>query len=337
MLDKARLDGYLSGRVAGFKGLEDITKFEGGQSNPTFLLTAASGRYVLRRQPPGELLKSAHAVDREFRVMAALRDTDVPVPEVLHLCEDRDVIGSLFFVMRYLPGRTFWNPSLPELDADARAAVYDEMNRILAALHGIDPAAVGLADYGRPGNYYERQIARWTTQYRASETRSIPDMDQLIDWLPEHTPDTTEEASLIHGDYRLDNMIFEQDGSQALALIDWELSTLGHPFADLAYQCMQWRMPQDAAIAGLGGVNRARLGIPEESAYVEQYCRRRGIGDIPHWPFYLVFSFFRFAAILQGVQKRAEDGNASSARAFEYGALAPMLAAMAVNVIEREV
>jgi len=334
-LDLDKVGSYLAANVQGFKGLKSAEKFSDGQSNPTFLLSADSGLYVLRRQPPGELLKSAHAVDREFRVIDALRSSDVPVAKALHLCEDRDVIGSLFYLMSYERGRIFWNPALPELDNRQRSDIYSEINRVLAALHDVDVGAVGLADYGRPGNYFERQINRWTQQYRASETENIEAMNRLIEWLPANMPEDDGKVSLIHGDFRIDNMIFHPTESTALALLDWELSTLGHPYADLAYQCMQLRLGSDAVIPGLGDVDREALGIPSEQAYVAQYCQRRGLVEIPDWNFYLVFSFFRFAAILQGVLKRAIDGNASSSKAFEYGALAPKLAVMAVALIEQ--
>lgn len=329
------LGPYLEARIEGFKGLRSAEKFASGQSNPTFLLTADSGQYVLRRQPPGQLLRSAHAVDREYRVIHALRGTEVPVARAYHLCEDRDVIGSMFYVMSFEQGRIFWNPALPELDNSQRAGIYDEVNRVLAALHDVDIEAVGLGDYGHPGNYFERQISRWSKQYRASETESIEAMDKLIDWLPANVPENDGKVSLIHGDYRLDNIIFHPTGTRALALLDWELSTLGHPYADLAYQCMQLRLGQDAVIAGLGDIDRNALGIPSEEAYVARYCERRGLDRIPHWNFYLVFSFFRFAAILQGVLKRAIDGNASSRKALDYGALAPTLAMMAVDLIQQ--
>lgn len=333
-LDTQLLGSYLESRINGFNRLINATKFVDGQSNPTYLLTAESGQYVLRRQPPGELLKSAHAVDREFRVIKALQQSEVPVPRALHLCEDRELIGSLFYIMSYEQGRTFWDPGLPELDIAQRGSVYNEMNRILAALHEVDIEAIGLQDYGRPGNYFERQINRWSKQYRASETESIPAMDDLIDWLPDNMPDDDGRVSLIHGDYRMDNMIFHSSEPGVIALLDWELSTLGHPYADLAYQCMQWRMDRDDVISGFGELDRVALGIPDESEYVAQYCQRRNIASIPHWNFYLVFGFFRFAAILQGVLKRAIEGNASSGKAFEYGALTPKLAKMAVELVD---
>jgi len=333
-LNLEQIGPYLEANIDGFKGLQSVKKFEGGQSNPTFLLAAASGQYVLRRQPPGELLKSAHAVDREYRVIKALQNTDVPVARVNHLCEDRDIIGSMFYVMSFEEGRIFWNPSLLELNKQQRTDIFDEMNRVLCALHDVDVEVVGLGDYGRPGNYFERQIGRWTKQYKASETGLIAAMDQLIEWLPANIPADDGKISLIHGDYRLDNIIFHPTETGALALLDWELSTLGHPYADLAYQCMQLRLGPDAVIAGLGDIGREALGIPTEADYVAQYCNRRSIDGIPHWDFYLAFSFFRFAAILQGVLKRAIDGNASSQKAFDYGTLAPTLAQMAVDLID---
>lgn len=333
-LDLTVIGPYLEQHVNGFEGLRRAEKFSDGQSNPTFLLTADSGQYVLRKQPPGVLLKSAHAVDREFRVIKALQDTDVPVPAVHHLCTDRELIDGLFFVMSFVPGRTFWDAALPELEVADRSEVYDQMNRVLAALHEVDVEAAGLADFGKPGSYFERQVHRWTQQYRASETRVIESMNRLIDWLPANMPEDDGQVSLIHGDYRLDNLIFDPKAPVAAAVLDWELSTLGHPYADLAYQCMQLRLDKDSAIAGLGGVDRSSLGIPSEAAYVESYLNRRGIDAIDNWTFYLVFGFFRLAAILQGVLKRALDGNASSDTATTYGALAPMLAGMAVDLID---
>ncbi len=333
-LDLAVLNRYLAANGVEIGNISHAEKFSDGQSNPTFLLDADCGRFVLRRQPPGELLKSAHAVDREFRVIDALRGSGVPVARAIHLCRQRDVIGSLFYIMSYEPGRIFWDPTLPGLENSQRGAIYDEMNRVLAALHDIDVGAAGLADFGRPGSYFERQVSRWSGQYRASEIEPIPAMDRLIEWLPSNLPVDDGQVSLIHGDYRVDNIVFDTARPRVRALLDWELSTLGHPYADLAYQCMQWRMDRECAIPGLGQIDRAALGIPDEDAYVSRYCERRGFATIPGWRFYLVFGFFRFAAILQGVLKRAVDGNASSKKAFEYGALAPRLAAMAVELID---
>jgi len=328
-----QLDAYLDNAIEEFSGLRTITKFPGGQSNPTYRLQAASGDYVLRRKPFGELLKSAHAVDREFRVMRALAGSDVPVPQVLHLCEDDEVIGSMFFVMRFVASRHFWDPALPELDNAGRTAIYNEMNRVLAALHLVDVEAAGLADFGPSGNYFQRQVGRWTKQYRASETETLDAMDQLIDWLPANMPREDGRSSLIHGDYRLDNILFATDRNIAVAVLDWELSTIGHPLADLAYFCMQLRMPTDAVVKGLGQVDRASLGIPSEREFVAKYCETTGFDGVSNWSFYLAFCFFRLAAILQGVKKRALDGTASSDRALEYGAFAKPVAEMGRAVL----
>jgi aminoglycoside phosphotransferase (APT) family kinase protein len=331
--DEQRLADYLSANLPGFQGPLTADKFAGGQSNPTFLIKAASGRYVLRRKPPGELLKSAHAVDREFRVMSALQNSDVPVAKTYLLCEDDSIIGSMFYVMEYIEGRVLWNPALPDATNADRTEIYDEMNRVLAALHSVDVEKAGLSDYGRPGNYYERQISRWIKQYQASETHKIEAMDQLIQWLPENTPADDGRVSLVHGDFRLDNMMFSTTENKVLALVDWELSTLGHPFADLAYQCMQWRMDNNAAIQGLGGIDKKALGIPSEEQYVARYCERMGLDSIANWNFYVAFSAFRFAAILQGVKKRAIDGNASSDKAHQMGELVAPLARIGMELI----
>jgi aminoglycoside phosphotransferase (APT) family kinase protein len=335
-LDQAALGPYLEANVTGFTGLEAIEKFNSGQSNPTYLLRAKSGRYVLRAKPPGELLKSAHQVDREFRVMKALKGTKVPVPDALFLAPEDSPIGRMFFVMGFLDGRIFWDPSLPELPGNAeRAAIYDAMNATLAALHDVDIEKAGLADFGRPGSYFERQLSRWSSQYRASETETVADMDRLIAWLEEHLPPNDGIVSLVHGDYRLDNMIFAPDRPEILAVLDWELSTLGHPYADLAYQCMQWRLPHSSGFKGLGGIDRAAIGLPSEKEYVELYCKRRGIAGIGNWTFYLAFSFFRLAAICQGVYKRALDGNASNPeKARTYGEAVKLLAGLAVEQID---
>lgn len=332
--DNDTLCQYLETKVSGFKGPLSASKFAGGQSNPTFLIAAASGNYVLRRKPPGELLKSAHAVDREFKVISALANTDVPVAKAYHLCEDDSIIGSMFYLMEYIDGRVMWDPALPEESSSIRTAIYHEMNRVLAALHAIDIDAVGLRDYGRPGNYFERQVSRWSQQYLASKTDTLPDMEQLMAWLPANMPADDGRVALTHGDFRLDNMMFHPTESRVLALVDWELSTLGHPFADLAYQCMQLRMTNDGVMSGLGGIDRASLGIPSEEEYVAEYCERMGLAEIPHWNFYLAFSFFRFAAILQGVKKRALDGNASSEKALKMDGLVAPLAKMAVKLID---
>ncbi len=325
-LDAETVERYLRAHIPGFRGPVDFSKTPTGQSNPTFILSTPSGRYVLRRKPPGELLKSAHAVDREFRVQQALAETDVPVAKMLHLCEDESVIGSIFYVMDCIEGEVHFDPRLPDKSPEMRARMFDEMNRVLAALHGVDYAAVGLGDFGRPGSYFVRQVGRWSKQYRASETGAIPEMDALIDWLDANMPEDDGITTLVHGDYRIDNMIYGPDGS-VRAVLDWELSTLGHPYSDLAYQCMQWRMPSGEDGRGFGDVDRTTLGIPSEQAYIETYCARRGIAEIPIFDFCLAFSFFRMAAIVQGVKKRGLDGNASNPeRAARMGAYVPVFA-----------
>jgi aminoglycoside phosphotransferase (APT) family kinase protein len=335
-LDQAALAPYLEAEIPDFSGLLSIEKFKSGQSNPTYLLTTTSGRYVLRAKPPGQLLKSAHQVDREFRIMQALAGTAVPVPEMLHLSPEDSPIGRMFYVMSHVEGRIFWDPALPEIASNTeRAAIYDAMNATLATLHDVDPAAVGLGDFGKPGSYFERQLGRWTSQYRASETGAVADMDRLIHWLEENIPADGGVVSLVHGDYRLDNMIFAPGRPEVLAVLDWELSTLGHPYADLAYQCMQWRLPHASGFRGLGGIDRKALGLPSEEDYVAAYCRRRGIGGIADWTFFLAFSFFRLAAICQGVYKRALNGNASNPeRGLRHGELVQLLAGLAVEMID---
>ena len=336
-LDLERLSEYLKPHLPASSGELVAEKFSGGQSNPTFLLSSGDAKYVLRRQPPGRLLKSAHAVDREYRVYEALANTPVPVPKVFHLCEDRDVIGSMFYVMEYCEGRIFWGAALPELPSnEERALAYDQMNANLAHIHSLDLESVGLADYGKPGNYFERQLSRWTQQYKASEIDPIPAMDQLIEWLEANIPEDDGKVALVHGDYRLDNMMFAKDRTEIIAVLDWELSTLGHPYADLAYQCMQLRMPTAGKMSGLAGVNRESLGIPSEKDYVASYCKRMGLESIDHWAFYLAFSFFRLAAIAQGVAKRAQDGNASNKEAKQVGSYVAPLAMAALNVIKTE-
>lgn len=335
-LDTARLAAYLETRIDGFQGPLTAEKFAGGQSNPTFLLKARNGNYVLRRQPPGALLKGAHAVDREFRVLAALKDTDVPVAHAFHLCDDREVIGSMFYVMSFEQGNIFWDPALPELPREQRAPHYSELIRVLAALHDVNIHTAGLADYGRSGNYYERQVGLWTKQYRAAETETIDAMETLIAWLPANMPADDGQIGMVHGDYRLDNLIFHPTEPRVLAVLDWELSTLGHPLADLAYFCMCLRLPSGGHISGLANKNREELGVPTEAALVAHYCQLRGIDAIEHWHFYLIFSFFRLAAIVQGVRKRGLDGNASSDKAVQVGSMVGQMAQLAVELIEKE-
>ncbi|MEO0973443.1 MAG: phosphotransferase family protein [Pseudomonadota bacterium] len=341
-LDRDLIGLYLAERIAGFGTLGEIKRFRQGQSNPTYLLEAEGGRYVLRTQPPGKLLPSAHQVAREYRVMQALASTPVPVPRVhlLALAEDDSPLQRDFFVMDFVEGEIYWDPALPTLDDATRGAIYDQQNLVLAQLHSVAVGAVGLGDFGKPGNYYARQIARWRKQYEASVLEPIPTMDWLMAWLDEHQPEDDGKVALVHGDYRLDNMIIQpkrppQD-TRIIAVLDWELSTLGHPYADLAYQCMQWRLPNTAATRGLLGLAREKLGIPSEDDYVNTYCERRGEAPIDHWPFYLAFSFFRLAAIVQGVVKRAADGNASNPEQVEqYRAMVPALSTMAKDIVRR--
>ncbi|MBT7259085.1 MAG: phosphotransferase family protein [Porticoccaceae bacterium] len=339
-LDEALLASYLEANIEEFKGPLTASKFAGGQSNPTFKIDAASGSYVLRRQPPGKLLKSAHAVDREYRVLATLADTDVPVAKVYHLCEDSDVIGSMFYIMEFCEGNVHWESSLEDISSNQlRAKMYDEMSRVMAAIHSVDLDKVGLSDYGRPGNYFQRQYDRWSSQYKASELKPIPEMDQVIEWLGKNIPEDDGRVSLVHGDYRLDNLMFSSDNERVIAVLDWELSTLGHPYADLAYQCMGMRLPSGngpGASSGLLGIDSDALGIPSEKDYIASYCQRMGIDKLDNWNFYLAFSFFRLAAIAQGVAKRAADGNASSKAAGGIATMVQPIAANALAIINEQ-
>ena len=326
-LDTDAVAGWMREHVPGFEGPITVEKFATGQSNPTFKLSTPSGAYVLRRKPPGQLLKSAHAVDREFRVQQALAGSDVPVTRMHALCTDEAVIGAMFYVMDFVEGRTFIDPRLPDVSAADRTAVFDDMNRVLAAIHQVDLTAAKLGDYGPTGNYYERQIERWTKQYRASETETVPDMDALIDWLQSNLHDAEGRLTLVHGDYRIDNLLFAKDKPTCVAVLDWELSTLGHPFADLAAVIMQWSLPPGDTGRGLAGGDRVALGIPEDQAFIDAYCARMGLAAIDRFGFYLAFCFFRMASILQGVKRRALDGNASNpARALELGQFVPAFA-----------
>lgn len=336
-IDLKAVETYLTAHLPGFKGPITAEKTPTGQSNPTFILTAGSGDYVLRRKPPGQLLKSAHAVDREFRVIRALAETNVPVPEAFLLCEDDSIVGSMFYVMKKVEGRIIFDPAVPGVDNDHRAAMYDDMNRVLAALHSVDHESVGLGDFGRPGSYFARQLSRWTKQYRASETETIPDLDALITWLEAEMPADDGRTSIVHGDYRIDNLIYHPTEPRVIAVLDWELSTLGHPIADLAYQRMQGRLPPGEVGRGLMGIDRASLGIPSEDAYVEMYMKRTGLTSIPELPFATAFSFFRICAILQGVKKRGLDGNASNPEAaMRMGNKIPGMAQLALQCIAQE-
>jgi aminoglycoside phosphotransferase (APT) family kinase protein len=315
-----RLERWMRDHVTGFRGPLAAERFEGGQSNPTYKVVAASGTYVLRRKPLGHLLPSAHAVDREYRVMRALAHTAVPVPGVYALCEDNAIIGNTFYVMEFLDGRVFWDQRLPGLGAADRRAMFESMNAVIAALHSVDPIAVGLEGFGRPGNYTARQIGRWSKQYQASETEPQPAMDALIEWLPRHLP-CAEAPRIVQGDYRMDNLVFHKTEPKVIGVLDWELSTIGDPVADFAYHVMTWRVTPEL-FRGLAGIDFAGLGIPTEEEYVAAYCRRTGRGPIPHWDFYMVYSLFRLAAILQGIARRAIEGTAASSEAVELGWLA---------------
>ena len=335
-IDTQSLQDYLQPQLTGLEAPLTATKFSGGQSNPTFLLEAGTQRYVLRKQPPGELLKSAHAVDREFRVMQALDATPVPVPTMHLLCEDRDVIGEMFFVMEYVAGRTFWDSALPEQEVSERTAIYKDMGRVLANLANVDYEQIGLADFGRPGNYFARQLKRWSEQYRLTAFREIVAMEWIMPWLHEHMPPDDGRTALVHGDFRLDNLRYAQDTATVSAILDWELSTLGHPLADLANLCMQMRAPTRMAnMSGLAGRDLAALGIPSEQEFIDQYSADTGI-SIGHWPFYLAFSLFRLAAILQGVAKRGREGNASNPQALQLADHVEPLADLAVTIAREQ-
>ncbi|MBE0615849.1 MAG: phosphotransferase [Burkholderiales bacterium] len=327
--DVARLEAYLRAHVEGFAGSLEVEQFKGGQSNPTYRLSAGGKRYVMRAKPgpAAKLLPSAHAVDREFRVISALGKTDIPVPRTYALCEDEAVIGRAFYIMDCVEGRVLWDQGLPGMSTSERGAIYGEMNRVIAALHSVDYAAIGLAEFGKPGNYFARQIGRWSKQYQASETDKVEAMDNLIAWLPNNIP-AGDETAIVHGDYRMDNLLFHPTEPRVLAILDWELSTLGHPLADFSYHCMSWRIPP-GQFRGIAGLDLAALGIPMEQDYVAAYCKRTGRERIDNWDFYLAYNMFRIAAILQGIKKRSVDGTAASAHAADAGARVTPLANMA--------
>jgi aminoglycoside phosphotransferase (APT) family kinase protein len=327
--DVGRLEPYLRDHVEGFAGPITVQQFKGGQSNPTYLIETPARRYVLRRKPPGKLLPSAHAVDREYRVISALHAQGFPVPEPILYCADDAVIGTAFFVMSHVDGRVFWEAEMPSSNPAERAAVYDAMNATLARLHSHDPAAIGLADYGRGENYVARQIERWSKQYRASETEKIDDMERLMEWLPAHLP-PPQPPRIVHGDYRLDNMIIAPDSQEILAVLDWELSTLGDPLADFSYHLMQWHMPpSEAGTGSLVGFDLPALGIPSLDDYVAAYVKRTGLDPRPYLSVYSAYNFFRIAAILQGIVGRVRDGTATSAVAAAKATLVRPLAAKA--------
>lgn len=328
--DMGALETWMRQHVEGFAGPLTIEQFKGGQSNPTFKLITPGQTYVMRAKPgpKAKLLPSAHAIEREYRVMAALAQTDVPVARMFALCEDESVIGRAFYIMEFVSGRVLWDQALPDMTPAQRGAIYDEMNRVIAALHSVDYKAIGLADYGKPGNYFQRQIERWSKQYKLSETESIPAMDQLIAWLPNHIPaDADELTTIVHGDYRLDNLMFHPTEPRVLAVLDWELSTLGHPMADFGYHCMSWHI-QPGQFRGIAGLDHQALGIPDEAAYRRLYEQRTGSQITGDWNFYLAFSMFRIAGILQGIMKRVVDGTASSAQATDAGKRARPMAEM---------
>jgi aminoglycoside phosphotransferase (APT) family kinase protein len=333
--ERHRIDAAALGKFLGF-AIAAIEQFKGGQSNPTYRLTAADGKnYVLRRKPPGKLLPSAHAVEREFKVISALHPTGFPVARPLVLCEDESVIGTAFYVMDFIEGRVLWDQSLPGMTREGRAAIWDELNRIISRLHRIDYRAVGLEGFGKTGNYIERQVARWSKQYRASETERVEAMDNLIDWLPRNIPPETG-TSVVHGDFRLDNAIFHPAEPRILAVLDWELSTLGEPLADFAYHCMSWHIPP-GAFRGIAGLDLASLGIPSEKDYVAKYCERTGRGGIDpqHWDFYIAYNLFRISAILQGILKRVVDGTAASVHARDAGMRARPMAELGWKQVEK--
>ena len=335
--DITALGAYLSQHLEGFQGPLTAQIFKGGQSNPTYKLITPGRAYVMRTKPGpvAKLLPSAHAVEREFKVMQGLTGTDVPAPRMHCLCEDESVIGRAFFIMEFVEGRVLWDQSLPGMTKVERAEIYDEMNRVISALHRVPFAERGLADYGKPGNYFERQIGRWSKQYSASITQPIDEMDQLMAWLPAHVPAAAMDptmVSIVHGDFRLDNLIFHPSQPRVLAVLDWELSTLGHPLADLSYHCMGWHIPP-GTFRGIGGLDLPSLGIPTEAEYVRRYCERTGLSTpeavLNDWDFYLAYNLFRMAAILQGIAKRIEAGTAASAQAVASAAGARPLAQIA--------
>lgn len=332
--DEAALTRWMEAHVSGFSGPLTVEQFKGGQSNPTYKLITPDRQYVLRRKPPGQLLKGAHAVEREAKVMAALGPTGFPVPRVFGICTDDAVIGTWFFVMELVEGRIFWDATFPNVSRDERPAYFDAMNANIAQLHNLDYEAVGLGDYGRPGNYFERQIGLWSKQYYADEEAGRdPGMDRLIKWLPANIP-AEDETRVVHGDFRCDNMIFHPTEPRIVAVLDWELSTLGHPLADFAYHAMMYRMPPHI-VAGLEGANLGALNIPSEDEYVAAYCKRVGRSQIPNWDFYVAFQFFRLAAIFHGIKGRVIRGTAANAQAKDRAAALPQLIQLATDAMER--
>jgi len=327
------LAGYLQAQGLAQGEALTVTPLTGGQSNPTYKVTAAAQSYVLRTKPPGQLVASAHAIDREHRVMGALQGSEVPVPRMLAYCDDASLIGTPFYLMEFLEGRVWMDQSLPGMDAAQRQAIYREMNRVIAALHGVDYQAVGLESYGKSGNYFARQISRWTRQCRESTLPLSAAMQQLMDWLPAHIP-PGDETTLVHGDFRLDNLVFHPSEPRVIGVLDWELSTLGHPLADFSYQCMAWRIPA-TLWRGIAGLDLAALGIPGEAEYLAWYASSTGRDPRAHWEFYMAYNLFRMAAILHGIAQRAADGNASSEDAVETGNKAGPLAELGWQCAQR--
>ncbi len=331
--DVASLHAYMVKHVEGFSGELSVAQFKGGQSNPTYKLSAGGKDYVLRRKPPGTLLASAHAVDREYRVMTALASTDVPVARTYCLCEDDSVIGTPFYIMDCVDGRVLWDPTLPDLSPGERTAIFEDMNRVIAALHTVDYKSIGLESYGKAGNYFERQISRWTKQYRASETEKIGNMERLIEWLPNNIPEG-DDTSIVHGDFRLDNLMLHPTEPRIIAVLDWELSTLGHPLADFAYHCMTWHLP--STVRGLADVDLKSIGIPTEAEHIKAYCLRTNKEiDPSHWDFYMAYNMFRLAGILQGILGRVKSGTAASKQAEEMGSAVKPLSELAWHQVEK--
>jgi aminoglycoside phosphotransferase (APT) family kinase protein len=334
--DTERLEEYMLSHVEHFQGPLTARQFKGGQSNPTYLLESPSGKYVMRRKPPGKLLKSAHAVDREFKVISALYAADFPVPRPWVLCKDEEIVGTMFFLMEFVEGRIFWEPHLPDSNPEERAAIYDDLGKTIANLHNFDHEKIGLGDYGKPGNYFARQISRWSKQYRASEIQKNELMDKLIEWLPGNIPED-ESVSVVHGDYRMDNIIIHPSEPKVIAVLDWELSTIGHPLGDFTYHLMGWQTPEiGIGSSGLLGKDLRALGIPTEEEYVAAYCERTNRPDgIPNRDFYAAYNFFRIAAILQGIAGRVRDGTAASAHAERADKAVPVLAEMAWSYAQK--
>ncbi len=341
--DTNALGRWLGRHIEGYVGPMSVEKFKGGQSNPTYKLITPHKTYVMRSKPGPvvKLLPSAHAIEREYKVMSSLAATVVPVPNMYAICDDESVIGRAFYIMEFIAGRVLWDQSLPGMSKPERGAIYDEMNRVIAALHKVDFKAQGLENYGKPGNYLERQIHRWSKQYVASITQPIPEMDKLIDWLPAHMPQSTHThlTSVVHGDFRLDNLVFHPTEPRILAVLDWELSTLGHPLADFSYHCMSWHIKPDGFTRGIGGLDLEGSGIPSEAKYIRRYCERTGFATpeqlAPDWDFYMAYNMFRIAAILQGIAKRVETGTASNEHARSAGVRARVMAELAWSFVQR--